>query len=227
MTQLDRCKAVIFDMDGLMLDTERIARNAFFDAAQKLNIPFNNSVFHQLIGLNAQGSKRLLMDVYGSDFPYREFVEKVGQLISAHIRQNGIPTKPGIWELLDLLDQFKIPRAVATSTKKETALDHLRSTQLIDRFQFIVGGDEVVRGKPAPDLFLAAAKGLNQIPEQCLVLEDSEPGIQAANSAGMIPIMVPDLVHPSEKMVELTFQIVSSLEKVTGLLRFVFEKALA
>jgi len=209
-------------MDGLLLDTERIARQAFFNASQELGLSINSHIFKQLIGRNSESSKKFLVDTFGADFPYARFIQKVGQFEKISIQKNGIPTKPGIWDLLDLLDRFKIPRAVGTSTKKKTAVERLRSTNLLDRFIEIVGGDEVSRGKPAPDLFLQAASRLKQKPEHCLVLEDSEPGIRAANSAGMIAIMIPDLVPASDEMADLAFKIVPSLGNLAEILEPVF-----
>jgi beta-phosphoglucomutase-like phosphatase (HAD superfamily) len=223
MSSLHHFRAVIFDMDGLMLDTERIARQAFHDAVQELGLSIPEEIYLQLIGRTAKSSKEFLTGIYGQDFPYSQLTQRIGRNGKAHVQSHGVPIKPGLEELLDLLDHYTIPRVVGTSTGKQAALERLRETKLIERFDDIVGGDEVEAGKPAPDIFLAAADRLNQKPEHCLVLEDSEPGIQAAHSAGMIPIMIPDLVQPSEKTKDLAFRIVPSLQTIVEMLEPIFQ----
>ena len=114
-----------------------------------------------------------------------------------HIRENGISRKKGIIELLEFLEIQDIPKGVATSTRYKSAIQKLELTGLLKYFEHITGGDQVSQGKPAPDIFLAAAEKMKVDPDNCLVLEDSEPGIKAALAAGMLPIMIPDLKQPS------------------------------
>ncbi len=140
------------------------------------------------------------------------------QIIQEHIEQNGIPVKPGVWELLDRLDSHSIATAVATSTSHHGATERLTATKLIDRFQVIITGDQIERGKPAPDIFLAAAEALNLAAQNCVVLEDSEAGIQAAHAAGMLPIMVPDMKQPSPAIRKVAYQVIPSLHEVIEIL---------
>ena len=128
--------------------------------------------------------------------------------------REGIALKPGLLDLLDWLEARRIPKAVATSTRRDRAQAKLARTALLPRFVALVGGDEVARGKPEPDIFLAAAARLGEAAQHCLVLEDSEPGVRAALAAGMTPIMVPDLHAPSDDLVALEPLILESLAEV-------------
>ena len=207
-----------------MLDTETIARQAFHEAATELGLSIPAEIYNQMIGRNAKSSKELLFTTYGPEFPYEQFHQTMSLHEETHIRQHGISTKPGLLDLLDLLDRYSVPKAVGTSTRKEVALKRLQTAQIDNRFEQMAFGDEVIHGKPAPDLFLKAASRLNQLPEHCLILEDSEPGIQAGNAAGMIPIMIPDLIQPSPDTKKLAHSILASLEVVVELLKPVLEK---
>ena len=223
MTSLDLCQAVIFDMDGLMLDTETIARQAFHDAAEELGLSIPAEIYNQMIGKNTKSSRELLFDNYGPEFPYDQLHETMSRNEETHIKVHGISTKPGLLDLLDLLDQYSFPKAVGTSTRKEVALKRLQTAQIRDRFDQMAFGDEVTHAKPAPDLFLKVAHRLNQLPENCLILEDSEPGIQAGSAAGMIPIMIPDLIQPSPGTRDLAYKVVNSLQAVFELLKPILE----
>ena len=132
----------------------------------------------------------------------------------AIVEREGIALKPGLLDLLDWLEARRIPKAVATSTRRDRAQAKLARTALLSRFVALVGGDEVARGKPAPDIFLAAAARLGEAAQHCVVLEDSEPGVRAALAAGMTPIMVPDLHAPSADLVALEPLILESLAEV-------------
>ena len=134
----------------------------------------------------------------------------------AIVAREGIALKPGLLDLLEWLEAEGIPKAVATSTRRDRALAKLELTSLAPRFVALVGGDEVARGKPAPDIFLAAAQRLGEPAPRCLVLEDSEPGVRAALAAGMTPIMVPDLHAPSADLAALTPLVLASLAEVAA-----------
>ncbi|MBV8470365.1 MAG: HAD family hydrolase, partial [Burkholderiaceae bacterium] len=134
----------------------------------------------------------------------------------AIVAREGLVVKPGLRELLDWLDAHAIPRAVATSTRRSRALAKLERAGLWPRIQALVGGDEIARGKPAPDIFLRAAELLGVSTPSCIVLEDSEPGITAALAAGMTPIMVPDLHAPSPSLLARNVLVLSSLHEVVA-----------
>ncbi|MBV7332768.1 HAD family phosphatase [Chloroflexi bacterium TSY] len=211
--------AILFDMDGLMLDTERMAQIAWQEAGAEWGYTFTPEIYLQAVGRTAQATGEIFRNIFGQDFPFDELYERKQQRFYAMLESSHIPTKPGLFELLNQIDELGLRKAVATSTGKQLALKKLTLTGLIDRFSIIVGGDEVPYGKPAPDIFLAAARRLDVSPDQCMVLEDSEAGIRAAHAAGMAPIMVPDLKPPSAEVASLAYRVLPSLDKVSALIK--------
>jgi len=206
--------AVIFDMDGLMLDTERLAPMAWSDAARAMGVDFDLSLLPAMVGRNATDCSALLIERYGQEFPSEAMMQAWRVAYDAIVERDGIELKPGLLALLAWLEERNVPKAVATSTRRERAQSKLELTGLMPRFSALVGGDEIARGKPAPDIFLLAAERLSQSPQDCLVLEDSEPGVRAALAAGMTPIMVPDQHPPSKELLELELLVMASLEHV-------------
>ncbi|MCP4753337.1 MAG: HAD family phosphatase [Proteobacteria bacterium] len=218
MITKDHCRAVIFDMDGLMLDTEIISQKAFLQATRDFDYEVPVEIFIQIVGRNAESSKAFLYETFGESFPYQEIVGQMHAYEEESIGRHGIPLKPGLLELLDLLERFSIPKGVGTSTRKTQACNRLQIANIKDRFDIIVGGDEVQASKPAPDLFLQVARKLGVEQANCLVLEDSEPGVKAAYAADMTPIMVPDLKQPSEDIRKLAARVFPSLHQTVELL---------
>lgn len=217
-TRPTKLGAVIFDMDGLMLDTERIYQIAWRSAGQALGYHLSDELLHSTTGRPAHDCYQLLLDDQGVDFPLDQFKSTSSLHWENHITTHGILCKPGLAELLDLLDEYKIPRAVATSTGYTKALFSLRAGGIDHRFQNIVAGDQVPNGKPAPDIFLAAAHKLGIEPQACIALEDSEAGVIAASTAGMHTIMVPDIKQPSAAVAARAYRVFPSLHDVCTLL---------
>jgi HAD superfamily hydrolase (TIGR01509 family) len=213
---LSGLQAVIFDMDGLILDTEPIYRLAWQKAASELGCNLSDSMYLTLVGRSNSDAEAILLNTFGDRFFLPQFRMRWAQCWQEHVQKHGIAVKPGLSELLDLFDEYQIAKAVATSTSWDEAM--LSLGELVQCFDFIVTGDQVRRGKPAPDIYLLTATRLQVSAQGCLVLEDSEAGVKAACEAGMMTIMVPDLMQPSEEMTAQVFGVCSSLHEVRELL---------
>ncbi len=209
-----RPQAVIFDMDGLMLDTEPLAARAWIDAAQALGVPFDAGVNPRLIGRNFPDCRTIIGEHHGDGYPVDELMRAWHGAYDAIVEREGLAFKAGLLELLAWLEAAAIPKAVATSTRRSRAEIKLTRTGLLPRFATLVGGDEIARGKPAPDIFLEAAARLAVEPAACMVLEDSEPGMRGAIAAGMAAIMVPDLLGPSQSLLATEPLVLATLHEV-------------
>ena len=209
-------EAIIFDMDGLMLNSEVIFHEAWQTTLVDLGYePLDEATALQLVGCSNDLAENLLFTRLGADFPVEHFRSSWLARWESLAAQ-GIPLKPGLDPLLAWLDHVGLPKAVGTSSGDYEAQISLKSTGLWPRFQAIVTVDQAGNGKPAPDIFLAAAKALTVAPEKCLVLEDSNAGVQAAVAAGMSVLMVPDLQTPTAYAQRHALKIVSSLHDVLG-----------
>ena len=182
-----------------MIDTERLALKAWQLAGADFGFPISGDIFITMVGRNRWDSDRTLVEVFGSDFPVDAVRKRYRTYLDGWIDEGKLSIKSGLLELLGFLDQALIPKAVATSTEYERAIHKLALVNLLDHFPVVIAGDQVKKGKPAPDIFLAAAARLDILPERCLVLEDSDAGIQAAYDAGMTSVMIPDVKPPSEE----------------------------
>jgi HAD superfamily hydrolase (TIGR01509 family) len=205
--------AVVFDMDGLLVDTEVVYRDAMAAVAQEMGHAMSLDVFKAMIGL--PDNTHLLTGHYGADFPVPDFNARVVALADAMIAQ-GLDLKPGVLEILDHLDAIGLPRAIATSSSHRAVASHLGASGVIPRFHAIVAKGDYARGKPAPDPYLTAAARLDVAPHLCLALEDSHNGVRSAAAAGMMTIMVPDLLDPTDEMHHLCVRIAADLHEVRG-----------
>jgi HAD superfamily hydrolase (TIGR01509 family) len=205
--------AVIFDMDGLMLDTEMLAREAWFNTMHTFGIDLTDAVYLQVLGTTGAHTRHIFQEAYGAEIPIDAMYAHKQQYIDNAIVQGRIAAKPGLVALLDWLDAHHIPKAVGSSTVRELVLKKLAVAGVCDRFNVIVGGDEVQHGKPAPDIFLKCAELLRVPPAQCVVLEDSDNGARAAHAAGMRCIIVPDLKPPADEVRPLADAVVASLDE--------------
>lgn len=209
-------RAVVFDMDGLLFDTERMYETAFVSACGELGHAADRDVFCRLVGAPWATGRRFLLEHYGADFRVDELTE-VWQGHFALLAEVGLPLKPGALELLALLDELNLPRAIATSSSHDTVAHHLAVHSLAARFHAVVAEGDYALGKPAPDPFLLAARRLGVDPRDCLALEDSPHGVRAAAAAGMMTVMVPDIVMPDAELRSLC-RVVTSLHEVRDLL---------
>lgn len=216
--RIARPRAVIFDMDGLMLDTERLAPQAWSDAARAMGVDFDMGLLPSMVGRNFADCRMLVIERHGAAFPTDALMQAWHVAYDAIVTREGIALKPGLLELLDWLEGEAIAKGVATSTRRDRAHAKLVQTGIAGRFPTLTGGDEITRGKPAPDIFLLAAERMGRAPADIVVLEDSEPGVRAALAAGMTPIMVPDLVPPSAGILAQGVLVLDTLHEVPRLI---------
>lgn len=216
---LRRPEAVIFDMDGLLLDSERVALDLFARAAADLGAPWQHEVGLRMVGLNSRDSDGIVLEAFGADYPIVALRERFGELYEASIERGDIPLKPFVRELIERLKRERVPCAVATSTRRTRAMAKLARAHLLDEFKALACGDEVMRGKPAPDIFELAALRIGVEPTRCLALEDSNAGVRAAVSANMQVVMVPDLLRPDPGIRMMGVQVAESLKDVIAALQ--------
>lgn len=216
-------KAVIFDMDGVIFDSERATYLCWKKVAEDHGLTGMDEVYRKCIGVTVELTKQICLDAYGEDFPYDSFDKEASILF--HDRYDGgrLPVKEGVLEILTFLKNIGIPTALASSTRQERVESQLKEAGLFVFFDVIVGGESVSRSKPAPDIFLFAADRLGIDPSECVVIEDSFNGIRAAHAAGMIPVMVPDMLEPNE---EIRGKCKAVCPTLTGVLGFIREKTL-
>jgi HAD superfamily hydrolase (TIGR01509 family) len=204
-------RAVIFDMDGLLLDSERPYRDAWLTVSNRRGFPLSESIYRQAIGRDDRDTFEIFRAHFGDGFPYDEICADVRDMMDRHTAGRGHALKDGVVELLEYLAQRLIPCAVATSTMRQKAQARLSQPNILRYFRDVSGGDEVTKGKPEPDLYLLAAKKLGVAPGDCLVFEDSAPGARAAHKAGMQVIVIPDLMEPPDDVRGFSLGIFSSL----------------
>jgi HAD superfamily hydrolase (TIGR01509 family) len=211
-------EAVIFDMDGLLVDTETLAMRALMSAAANMDLDLPEKLCHLMIGVPAEHSTHMLQNHFGYDFCVESFLKIVDLHMTGAINAGCLRLKAGVLQLLACLEDWRMAKAVATSSSRNKAMRHLGATQISDRFDAIITRDDVERGKPHPDLFLRTADELGFPPGRCLVLEDSYNGVRAAHAAGATVVMVPDILPPTDEMRSKCVMIAASLHIVPYIL---------
>lgn len=207
-------EAVVFDMDGVIFDSEALVIKMWEKIALKYGFTDVESVCRQCLGTNAAYTKQLFLDFYGEDFPYDIYKKEMSELFHEEAANGRLPKKDGVIEILKFLQNQNVKIGLASSTREAVVRRELEEGGILSYFDVIVCGDMIKRSKPAPDIYLEACKRLGMNPESCYAIEDSYNGIRAASGAGMRPIMVPDLAEPTEEMNELAECILPSLLKV-------------
>lgn len=209
--------AVIFDMDGLLLDSETLYHAAVVAAAGAIGHHFPKPLFLQMLGMPWAENQHRLLDHFGGDFPMDHFRTDASRRFR-EMTVVEVALKAGVIEILDRLDELNLPRAIATSSAHEDVQHHLGGHGLLDRFHTVVASGDYPRSKPNPDPYLVAAERLGVAPHLCLALEDSHNGVRAAAGAGMMTIMVPDMLEATDEMHDLCVRVARDLHEVRGLL---------
>lgn len=215
---LTNIRAAIFDMDGLLFDTESIARWAWQQALASHGYMMSDDFYQEFVGRDLTWREKILKQRYGNDFPFDAIKThriEVGDRRELH---EGLPMKPGALNLLCQLHSLEIVIALATGTARSRTIRRLSNAGILHYFTTIVTSEDVPEGKPAPDIYLEVSRRIHVAPVQCVVFEDSCVGIEAAFSAGMYPIMIPDIEHPSPEIRCLTYKVFDSLEQASQLL---------
>jgi HAD superfamily hydrolase (TIGR01509 family) len=210
-------EAALFDMDGLLLDTEALYIRAMQFAAGRLDREMPLSLCHAMVGVPGNECNLMIQEHYGEGFSLAEFRGH----FSVHLRElmeERIPVKPGAVELLAFLEARGVRRAVATSAGRKTAEHHLGRAGLLDRFQAIATRDDVARAKPAPDVYLEAARRLGVAPARCVAFEDSNVGLTAAHAAGTMAFFVPDILAPHPEVRGKAVRVLDDLHEARRLL---------
>jgi HAD superfamily hydrolase (TIGR01509 family) len=213
-----KARAVVFDMDGLIFNTEEIYRDAVMAVAADGGHDMPLALYLSTIGMPLQATRAAFIERYGEQFDFN-FFWTIAKKRFDEMAKLQLALKTGVVELLDLLDAAILPRAIATSSRHQDVQRNLAALGLVDRFQAIVADGDYSRGKPYPEPFLKAAERLGVEPESCVALEDSYHGVRAASGAGMMTIMVPDLFPATAEMEELCAGIVPDLYAVCALLK--------
>jgi HAD superfamily hydrolase (TIGR01509 family) len=215
---MENLKLVIFDMDGLIFDTERLSYESWKEAAKEFNIDFDLNLLYKLLGTNHESVRNTLHNEFENKINVDNYIMERNNIYLSKIMNGEVEKKKGIEELLRYLTDKNIKKAVATSSNREIAYKLLKDAGIYDYYDYILCGDEVKKSKPNPEVFLRVAEKLDIPANQCMVLEDSEAGTIAASRAKMTPVIIPDLKNPSEDIEKLAFKKLNNLEEVINLI---------
>ena len=212
-------KAIIFDMDGLMIDSERVTFECYQERLKDMNLTMDEEFYKTLLGKPIKGIYQRFYDVYGDDFPIENVIQDVHQLMAERFETEGVPVKKGLVELLHYLKDNNYKTIVATSSNRDRVDKILAQAKITEFFDDSICGDEVTKGKPNPEVFLKSCQKLGVNVDKAIVLEDSEAGIQASYDANIKVICIPDMKYPEKQYEEKTFKILKDLTEVTAYLK--------
>ena len=212
-------RAVIFDMDGVLIDTEKHYNIAWCEAAKQAGYTdFTREHALMLRSCDARAASKMMKGIFGEQFDYYAIREIRRTIVAKRLAKYGLEKKPGLDEILAFLHKKGIKTAVATATPLELTLQHLEKIGVKDQFDKIVSAKQVENGKPAPDVYLYACEQIGEQPKDCIAVEDSPNGIRSAYAAGCMPVMVPDLTEPDEELKPLLYEVVKTLADVQGII---------
>ena len=212
-------KAIIFDMDGLMIDSERVTFECYQERLKDMNLTMDEEFYKTFLGKPIKGIYQRFYDVYGNDFPIQNVIQDVHQLMAERFETEGVPVKKGLVELLHYLKDNNYKTIVATSSNRDRVDKILAQAKITEFFDDSICGDEVTKGKPNPEVFLKSCQKLGVNVDEAIVLEDSEAGIQASYDANIKVICIPDMKYPEKQYEEKTFKILKDLTEVTVYLK--------
>lgn len=204
-------KGAVFDMDGLMIDTEKLYLRYWKQAAADFGYKMEDNHVFAIRSLARRFSNPLLKSFFGDEFPVDDVRQRRTELINSDIEKNGIKPKKGLFELLGFLKRENIKIAVATATPRDRTLMYLGKINVIEEIDAIICGDMVTMGKPNPEIYLTAAEQLQLPPCQCAAFEDSPNGIKSAYSAGCQAVMIPDMTPPDEELLPMLSAVYDNL----------------
>lgn len=207
---------VVFDLDGLLLDTESMYWESFDKAASDFDIDFPKSFYIELVGGPESRTQALLKKRFGESFPLEDFESSWRKQFGHIVEAGRINSKPGVTEVLQMLTDRQLPIAVATSSHRELVEKTMHAASIRDFFEHVVCGDEVDNGKPAPDIYLAACQRIDREPGQCLSFEDSDVGLRAAVTAGLRCVLIPDMKAPTDHSLGLAYETFSSMHEAVS-----------
>jgi beta-phosphoglucomutase-like phosphatase (HAD superfamily) len=211
-------EGVIFDLDGTVLDTERFFLAAWREVLRKRGYAASEETAYRLVGVNEAAERAILYDEFGASYPYDEIRDELWILFEEKAERDGIAVKKGFGELLECIRKRSLPYALATSTGYEVIDWKLRQAGLDEVFPLIVCGNEVENGKPAPDIFLAAARLMGKAPEDCIGIEDSPAGLRGLHSAGIRSVFIKDIITPTDDVMAGVWRECRDLGEVCPLL---------
>ena len=211
-------EAIVFDMDGLLFDSERIVQRSWEEAGNQLGLEHMGETIYHTLGMNLAGRNHYFRNTIAKDFPCEEFAKQARIWFYKIVNEEGLPMKNGARKLLEYGKVNGYRMAIATSSRKEYALKNLKAAKIYDFFDAGVFGDMVQHAKPDPEIYLKACDSIGAYPANCIALEDAPAGIRAAYAAGMKPIMIPDLVAPTPEIEALLYGTCDTLLGVIGIL---------
>lgn len=210
--------AVIFDMDGVIFDSERATLLCWLELSKEKNFENIYEVFLKCTGTTMEKTKSIVLEAYGEDFPYDEYASLASKMYHERYDGGKLPVKKGVKDILEYLKENNKKIALASSSRKETVEKELRDAGIYSFFDEIVTGDMVNRSKPEPDIFLKACEAVGVKPDRAYAIEDSYNGIRAAFRGGLKPIMVPDLLEADDEMKKISDKVLNDLNAVIGYL---------
>lgn len=214
---MKKMQAVIFDMDGVILDSESVCDKIWESVAEKRGLENINGLIDLCRGLNRNDTISVLKKYYGKDFDGEEFLNTVRAKIRKTEEEGKLNLMPYAKECLDYLKpRYRL--CLASSTSKESVFRQLKKLQVFDYFETITTGDMVVHSKPDPEIYRLACKSINTAPENCVAIEDSPNGIKSASAAGLSVIMIPDRIQPDKEIKQMCWEILPSLRAICDIL---------